>query len=208
MNLQGIISRVQSQFGDTTGVQISTAEITQWANDGQVDINRKTEYLKGSENIDAVAGTYAYALPSGSILVSRVEHDGLKLEQVNFEDFDQIYSGKRSESSGTPKHWYLWGTTLNIAPTPDTALSGGISVYYVKRPAILINYSDIPELPEEYHEDIVRYCLIRAKEKDEEYAEANNLRNDYDQRLFQSKYDEQNRENSSFPAVRILPGDD
>lgn len=210
MNLQDIISRVQTLFGDTTGAQITTAEITAWANDAQLDIARHTEALQSVHTIDTVKDQHEYDYPSAVISVKRLEFKGKKLEKTSLEELDTSAQNRHSAdvASGIPLYWYTWGSKFYLHPNPDKSETGALSLYSVRRPTSLLNYSDVSELPVEYHEDIVRYCLIRAKEKDEEFFQAKDLQQDYMMRMAQSKYDEQNRQSDAYPSIRTLPGDD
>lgn len=210
MNLGEIKTSVKRLFGDESGAQITDADIVRWANDGQVDIVRKTECLQKKTEFNVTANDESYDLPADSIRLRRVELDGKALSRVELEELDNVVPDRNvtGTSSGSPVVYYVWGQTLWLYPKPETAGTSNLDLFYLKRPAALAVDADIPEIPVHMHEDIVRYCLARAKELDEEMEQARNIFMDYETRVMLSRDEAQNPENDTYPAVRILPGDD
>lgn len=209
MNLLDIKTRVKRLFGDESGAQIIDADIIRWANDGQLDIVRRTECLQAHVETNSVAKDNSYALPPDAIRVRRVTYDGNVLSRVELEELDGVNKSREaSDITGTPTQYYIWGRQLWLYPTPSNSGTGNLDIYYLKAPATLGGDADVPDIPGHMHEDIVRYCLARAKELDEEFNQAEQIWNDYQMRTMLS-FDEQHNPNAdSYPAVRALPGDE
>lgn len=209
MNLGDIKRRVKRQFGDEAGAQITDADITDWANDAQIDITRKTECLQEHVETDSVAADASYDVPTDFLRLRLVEYNGKKLDRVELEERNQLNKyATNSSPTGEPQIYYVWGRKIWLYPAPESSGTGVLDIFYVKHPAEMSGDSDIPEIPTQYHEDIVRYCLARAKELDEEDEKAESTMQDYEYRVLLSKDEEQNPESDSYPAVRALPGDE
>lgn len=205
MNLEEIQTRVKRQFGDDSGSQITDADITRWANDAQVEIVRLTECLQIHAETNSVADDGSYDVPTDFIRLRRVSYDGEPLLRTNLEELEGL--GLSLSSTGAPTRYYLWGRKIFLHPAPSSAGSGNVDIYYLKRPDVLENISDVPEIPVHLHEDIVRYCLARAKELDEEDAKAQEVMSDFSLRMMQAREEEFSNEQDSYAAVRALPGD-
>lgn len=209
MKLSDIIRQVQRLFGDESGAQITTNDIVDWANLAQLDIARKTEALADVVEINSVAGQRKYLLPENFLKLRRVSYDGRLLDAVSMEEVDDTDRFSQEGGTGEPKVYFLWGREIFLHPTPSQNGVENIDLYYVRSPAELTvgELNAIPELPPAYHEDIVRYCLARAKELDEEDDTAVHIMSEYELRLAQSKDEAWSPDIDSYPAVRVLPGD-
>lgn len=205
MNLGEIITRVQRQFGDDSGAQITQADIIRWSNDAQVEIVRQTECLQIHAETDSIADDGSYDVPTDFIRLRRVTYEGIPLHRTNLEDLDGSTRGAIAE--GTPTKYYLWGEKLFLHPVPTSSGSGVLDIYYLKRPDTLVASNDVPEIPVHLHEDIVRYCLARAKELDEEDGKAQEVMSDFSLRMMQAREEQFSNEQDSYTAVRALPGD-
>lgn len=208
MNLGEIVTRVQRQFGDESGAQITRSDIVNWANDGQLDIVRKTDSLQVHVETDAIKNDGSYDLPSTLIRIRRCTFNGKKLDRIELEALDQLHPDREvsDNNGGTPKYYYVWGSRLWVFPVPGSDGIGNLDVYYVKHPDPIISDQDIPEIPVHMHEDIVRYCLGRAKELDEEDAKAQEVMADYEARITLSRDEANSPENDSYPSVRDIDG--
>lgn len=209
MNLADIRTRVKRIFGDESGAQINDADIDRWANDGQLDIVRRTECLQALLELNTTAADGSYDLPDDVIKVRRVTYDGVLLSRMELEELDGIHRSRDANTPvGTPSAYYIWARQLFLHPAPADGGTNNLDFYYVKTPPALVSGTDIPAIPLQMHEDIVRYCLARAKELDEEFKQADQVWSDYLMRMSMS-VDEQHSPNAdSYPAVRTLPGDD
>lgn len=208
MNLGDIKTAVKRQFGDESGVQITESDITRWANDALVDIIRKVEITNQHRETAAISGDAGYELPSNFMYIARVTYDNRLLRERKLRDLDLQSNSVDSVGSGTPEYYYIWSNTLYLHPAPSSTGSGNLDIWYVSRPESLVSNADEPEIPDHMHEDIVRYCLARAKELDEDYEAAVLFEADYEARMMQARYESSSQPTDSYPSIRVLPGDD
>lgn len=208
MNTGDIVTRVQRQFGDESGAQITRADIVRWANDGQIDIVRQTEVLQEHRETNVLTEEGSYALPENFMLMSRVTFDNNVLVERKLRDLDLGNRAIDTVSSGTPTAYYQWGRNIYLYPKPSVGGSGNLDIWYVKLPDTLIDDLDTPEIPTHMHEDLVRYCIARARELDSDYEAAQIAGAEYEGRIAQIRHELTTQPVDSYPAVRALPGDD
>ena len=210
MNLGQIIYAVQRMFGDTSGVQITEDDIIRWANLAQIDIARKVECIQEHVATDTVAEDGSYPLPENFLSMKRVTLSGALVQPTTLEKSDAAlpYREVTPVAQGTPTSYFIWRNTLYLHPVPSVSESAILEVFYVRLPAPMLSEDDSPEIPETLHEDIIKYCLIQAKELDEDSNEATKLRVEYLDRMAESRDEALNKHADSYPSVRLLPGDD
>ena len=202
MNLGQIIIAVQRQFGDESGAQITRSDIVRWVNDAQVDITRKTECLQVHSETDTLKGDGSYDVPFDFIKIRRVSYRGQRLVRTELEHLDNVEPRRDNEPDGSPKFFYVWGRRIFLYPRPSRSGEGKLEIYYVKMPDELVSDLDVPEIPPHMHEDIVRFCLIRAKELNEDDEKAQALSFEYDNRMAFSRDEATSPEIESYPSVR------
>lgn len=208
MNLLEIKTAVKRQFGDESGAQITEADITRWANDAIRDIVRKVEITNQHRETSVVVGDGGYELPDNFMYIARVTYDNRLINERKLVDLDLQSTGVDSAGTGTPEAYYIWSNTLYLYPAPSSAGTGNLDIWYVSQPTALAVDEDIPEIPTYMHEDIIRYCLARAKELDEDWSASQALSNDYEARIMQARYEKSAQPTDSYPSIRTLPGDD
>lgn len=200
-----IQSRVKNIFGDTSGAQINDPMILDWIVDGQKDICRKAECLEAPYTANIVAGTDQYAYPTDFIKEQRLTVGGLKLARLTMQSIDILYPDRaQTPASGNPLYYFHWARKLNLYPIPGYNITSGLVLWYIRYAAPL---GSTPEIPDLYHEDLVRYCLIRAHETDQEWAATQQAKAEYDSRLLQTIYDSQVDQAEEYPSVRLVAGD-
>lgn len=208
MNLGEIKTAVKRQFGDESGAQITESDITRWANDAVRDIVRKVEISNQHRETASVADDGSYELPDNFMYIARVTYSNRLLRESKLQDLDLSSNAVDTVSPGTPESYYIWNNTLYLHPAPSSSGTGNLDIWYVSQPASLGSDIDVPEIPTYMHEDIVRYCLARAKELDEDYQGAAMFDSDYEARVMQARYEKSAQPTDTYPSVRTLPGDD
>jgi len=208
MNLGEIKTSVKRQFGDESGAQITESDITRWANDAIRDIVRKVEITNQHRETNVVSGDGGYELPDNYMYIARVTYNNRLIRERKLQDLDLESVGVDAVGNGEPESYYIWNNTVYLYPAPSSSGSGNLDIWYVSQPAALVSDADVPEIPTYMHEDIVRYCLARAKELDEDYQAATMFDSDYENRIMQARYEKSAQPTDSYPGVRVLPGDD
>lgn len=206
MNLGDVQTRVQRQFGDTSGAVISLDDIARWATDAQLDIVRKTKWNQIDAAGTSISGFAAYAIPN-VLEVIRVTFGGVFLRMVTRAELDIRYPTRGSTGYGlnTPEFWRPTDVGIEFFPTPNSATSFVVS--HTKRPAPVVNPGDAFEIPEQYHEDIVTRVLEKAYGTDGQWNAADRMQREFKERTNEAAHDKAAGGGDSYPAIRCLPGD-
>lgn len=207
MILSDVQTRVTKQFGDSLGSMIDNTDIARWATDAQLDIVRKTKLNEVETVMASVAAQKAYVI-SNVFEIRRVTYNGTIIKMATTAELDNRFPGRGATSYGTntPTYWVPTQTGLEVFPIPGDNL-GTIAVTHTRRPTPVVNPSDAFEIPEQYHEDIVRKCMERAYETDGQWNAAGVMKSDYDRRTTEALHDKNAGAGNSYPAVRCIPGD-
>lgn len=213
MNLSDIIQRVQDEFGDSAEIQVTKPMIARWATDAQKDIARRVRCLGATEQLSSVDGqvSYAPAFVGGLVEVYRVTYAGIPLTRVSAEYFDINFPQWETTTpfeATQPSYYAMRGNALLIYPAPNAALSNGIKIGYFKLSGTLTSGSaETLEVPELFHEDIVRYCMARAKALDDDLPAFQLNMADYKSRQDENYQDFNVSETGAYPSVVSLPSD-
>lgn len=93
---------------------------------------------------DVVASQADYVLNVTHLKIHQVEFDGTKLTSIDPTDFDKPLA--EVYGSGTPKYYDKIADSVFLYPTPDTAVTDGLKVYF-QRPASYFATSDTTKKP-------------------------------------------------------------
>lgn len=161
MDVATALLRVQRQFGDEYDVIFNDDDFYGWVYEAEVDIIRTT----GSNSITINVATSAF--PSNvpdSVNIQRVSVNGKALQHISKEEIDLI--GISDANTGTPGYWYKFNKQVCLYPQ-DTSSSQQIQVTYNKVPTIMTGTpaSNTFTVPTVYHDDLVKYCIARAHNK-------------------------------------------
>jgi hypothetical protein len=110
---------------------------------------------------DLVNAQQAYLFPSGVLKIKRVEvsYDGTTWSEAQPFDIDTRRGANdtTSISRDFPKSTPLYdafGTSLNLYPIPDAAVTGGLKIWYEREATELVNASDEPTFIEAGHKGL------------------------------------------------------
>lgn len=197
-----LVRKVQRIFGDTSEAQIYVQDIIDWANEAQMEIARQTECLTAIQSVDTTvdAPTDGIDLPTDFISEKRVTYSDLPLTRMNFDDI----TGSPAQT-GEPAYFYFMAGKIFLYPVP-TNLGNLYKLYYNRAPALLGASGDGLELPQHLQEDVTRYCLLRAKELNEDEQSVDRLTGEWQARMSESR-DEAQHPSDSYPVVRDYEGD-
>lgn len=208
MNLGSIKRRVLGAMGDLNNALITAQLVVDWANDAQYDIARKTECIEDDDEISVITGLDNYAVDHLQLIrITTAELNGFPLTPTTREHLSTLDPYRHvNESNENPRLFYVWGSELWLYPSPVE--DNPLHLWYYRLPAPLELDADVPEIPLHMHEDIVTYCKARAKELNEEEDESRQLMSAYEMSLVGAKDEVNNPINDSYPAVRLLYGDE
>jgi hypothetical protein len=151
--------------GFDIGSVLTFDDVTKYLNFALRRIARKIDYYteESSQSFSTVAGTAAYAWPTdlGRMRYIRLDDDATVLGAVRLRDIDGS-----AVSSGKPTVYALSGAGVVLYPTPDAAYS--MLLRYYALPALMSADSDVPSIPEDYHETLTFYALKRCCEREDD----------------------------------------
>jgi hypothetical protein len=215
VNVQDIINRVQRTFGDEGSAQISSIDIIRWINDAQVDIVKDNEnLLQANGTADIVVSTGTYTLPSDIYRLAGLQYQGFKLKSLTRNEFDEYVNGYASPANlnpygpGTPEYFTIWNNIIKLFPIPDTSITGGLIIYYTKRPSAITTTADALSIPAEYHNAIVNYCLSQAYELDENYDAADRQSNKFSNTTMKLNDANTWSTRDVYPSITVNPEDE
>lgn len=112
-----------------------------------------------------VAGTQAYAFPSLFINVKRLEYDGVKLQNIEFRQDDQLtLLNSTTTEQGTPQYYFVWNSYVYLRPIPDSAET--LKFYGNKEATLLTTASSSLSIPVMYHSRLIDYGVAQLAAKD------------------------------------------
>lgn len=217
MIVSDIYSRVKRQFGDESGVQVTDADILRWINSGQREIVMQNEgLLEKTALTNTVENQQEYDLPVDLLVLKFIslkytgQNSFFKLKGYSATKFNEYVDGWSGTDfgTGTPVAYTLFSGKIILFPIPDTTISNAIKIYYNRKPVDVTGSLDTPDLPEIYHESLVKYCLQQAYEMDEDW-DASQLKGsavDADISLLRGR--EEWKEQERYPVITVLAEDD
>lgn len=168
--------RVRSAFGDFSGAQLSDAAILSWINDGQREIVNSNTILRATKYADIVAGQQDYSFPEDKVLaIEAVYVNGYPIENISPQaarEYILKLDPKLILGSDKPVIWYERAGIITFYPVPDTAVTNGLKLEYVKVPVPLDSLSGPLGIPDRYFNELTTYTTSQALEADENYDAA------------------------------------
>lgn len=183
MQLSDIRDSARSKSDEQTTGFISNTELDRFINQGQNFIygkivQRFEDYFiaKGTSLngglITTVASQQSYDLPTNLIKVVRVEqrpagstddNQWRKVDRGNIgnDRVDDFYPLREGYVPGFA--YFIAGNQLHLRPVPSQIFS--LRLWFIPRATALVNPTDTPTLPEEYHELIAEYGAIQNLRK-------------------------------------------
>lgn len=172
-----VFIRVKRSFGDESAVQVTEADITRWINDAQREIVMHNEaVLEKTTLIDTVLDQDQYAFPTDLLILRslRYKDDDMqsyaRLDFHNLQEFDSYINGWDGTFYGSnrPMIYTTYEREIFLFPRPNRTTTDGLKILYSKTPVDVSDGLDPLDVPLEYHNAIVKYCLTKAYELDED----------------------------------------
>lgn len=203
-----VLSYVQRQFGDESGVQITNDDIVRWVNAGQYEIFRRNEPVKATSSADLVAGQYTYTFPGGILKIQSILINGIPVRPMSYQEGEEYVVKKDPNrvNTGQPEIWYEWGGDFTVWPIPDSSAVGGITIKYVKAPTDVTATTDTLSTPDPYYNRLLEFVLQQAYELDENWNAATMKANQFGTNL-NSQMNATGVEYATYPRITVLDED-
>ena len=124
--------------------------------------------------LDAGAGVFYHMRPvyPDWLLPLRVTLlSGTRVRPTRIADLDLYDSAWQTTTGTAPLRYAALGFDFLIL-YPQLSAEGAVNITYARAPVALASDTDIPEIPEQHHPDLVDYaiCRLRMKEGGQEFA--------------------------------------
>jgi hypothetical protein len=214
-----IVSEIQTyikrQFGDESGVQVTDADILRWINSAQKQIVLQNEsLLEKTTTTNTVIGQQVYTLPVDLLKLSAVSYRNstttayFRLKGYSLSEFNEKVDGwDGSTESGDPFCYTISENNIILYPVPNTAVLAGLKVYYNRKPVVVTLTTDTPELPELYHDTIIKFCLQQAYEVDEDWDAVGNKAQEFDREVNLLRGTSEWKTQEHYPVINVLNED-
>lgn len=187
MNTAGVITRVQTLFGDSNSIFITPANIVDWINEGQLEICRETHYKVGTDTSNTGDDFRSGITIIDLLLVRTVLYGTTPLAVIDLETVHRM--GVANLADSEPTAYYFVGPTLYPFPKPVSGDATTITVSYVKAPTDLASDASALDIPVVYHNDLCNFCIMRAHERNENYRAAELYEAKFRSAMAQRKYE-------------------
>lgn len=142
------------------------SRVNRFLNEGYLKICRRVEYFtdESTQDFSTVNGTTNYAFPANLARVRDLRNTALntRLLPVTIRSVDN--SGL--PGSGPPQYYALDGKNVHLWPTPDGVYP--LELRYWLLPAFLVNDTDVPTLPEDYHNLLWMYATAECYDSEDD----------------------------------------
>lgn len=200
MNRGQMRLEVRRQLGEPVADLWSDEELNDWLNEGAMLMASESEALQAFFQKTCTSGTGEYLLPANVSKVTAVKYFNGTLLTLRPTD-PALLNMDGDQPTGTPTLFYVrqyvsqtafQGTDgdIDLANVSENANAGRsvlgfwaipgsstdtFTVFYIPRHFLMASDGDVSPIPIEYHRGIIAYATALAKEKEEAYAEANEI---------------------------------
>lgn len=187
-NLAGLRNRVIVDKLDDD--EFDTNVVDNFLNDTQRDIFNQYELpfqesiFRGTIPVDSLI----FGMPSDVALPLSYIITGPDGYQKNLHDsfhdfrtFNRLFPTPANNTPGIISNWTLFGGNILTSAPTDTEYT--MTVFYIKKPTLLLEDGDVPELPEEFSELLILGALYRIQKRNEDYDQAAVTEGEYKNQL-------------------------
>lgn len=207
MLVSEIATRVKDQFGDDGGAVITDARVIRWVNDAMRDIALNNNLFLIRATAAVVPGQAEYQVPANILTVHSVKFQGRKLIELSQAEADGFQADSSVVPSGVPTHYWLFGTILTLYPAPNLTDPNDLLMQYTRTPTEVTLVTNTPEVPVQYHNRIVEYCIAQAAELDDDEDRYERKMNRFASGVQQLKDNAEWGAHDFYPSITAGPAD-
>lgn len=178
MNAGELKDRTSKRLDDD-GTYYTPDEVLNALNAGLRFMALQTLCVERTANFTVAAATCWHTILdqlADHIKIFRVRRSSSRVYPTTFHEQD-CFSASWEVTAGAVEKYLTIGCNL-LAVTPQPVGGGTLSITYAACPAALVDDTDVPEVPEEYHQELINFATfyLRLKEGGQELAnELDNL---------------------------------
>lgn len=131
-----------------------------------------------------LAGSTMFKLPKDLALLQSTTLAGVPHfhdHKMVWRDFIQSNSDAQNQEPGAPVRWTLYAG--NVLLDRPTDVDYNMIMYYIKKPDMLTQDTDVPELPSEFAELIVLGAYLRVLKRNEDFDLAQYVESEYNTQI-------------------------
>lgn len=181
-----LTTRVQAKLDDTS---FDTTKLLAWLNDTEREVFNRYRLNQNETQLDTITTTAASrdltGLPTSPAVQNYISlriilpvNYSKVIPYVEYEDADVFYPNYNLLGQGPPIAWFIFAGTPHLLNIADKTYT--LSAKYTNQPGKLTSSSDTPNIPEEFSELAVLGMYARALEFNDEFAEAQAIRAQFD----------------------------
>lgn len=189
--LSDIVTKVQQRVRDTG---YSTAEITNYLNDTQNDVfnEYRLPFMQATQTYTLTPNvadiTDGSELPANFVqaIDLSLTSPGIEktLDYLDFTEVERLYPDPEDltlHPANIPSVWYFYADTIKVYTAPLSDYT--VSLKYYKKPTLLTNDADVPDIPSEFEELLVVGAAYRVLQVKDNYDQAGVFENKYQELL-------------------------
>lgn len=190
-NLGIITSKVGARIRDSG---YAAGEIINYINDTQNDVfnEYRLSFMQTTQNYTLATNTSDITngsnLPTNYVQALDLSLTTAGREKIlTYRDIREIESlypdpdDTTRHPANVPNDWYFYAGIIRVFPVPNSAYT--VTLRYYKKPTILVDSVDVPEIPSEFEELLVVGAAYRIMQIKDNYDQAGILENKYGELL-------------------------
>lgn len=203
MNVLEVIRKSGRRFGDSANILIEEQDFLDWINEAQLEICRETGILTTTTTV--AANLFPWTLPTTLIEITRVTYNGTPINKIDIESIDALGINVNNYSDG-PLYFYIKEQTMVLFPAAATSDVTLISITYANTPVQVTTTADPLTVPVMYHEDVVKFLVMRCHEMNQNYRAQEIAYNEFKGNIG-IRLDEKTVRDDTYPIIRDDPWD-
>lgn len=203
-----VLTAVQRQFGDESGVQLVQSDVIRWVNDGQLAIVQANRILKAKASVNTAVGQQGIDVSALSIYqIESLHYGGRRLPNLPFAQAEQKVStaDTTQDWNGIPEFWYEWAGKILMYPIP--AEVAVVDLYYTVAPPVYSSTADLTTVlfvPDRYFSPLVKFVMQMAYELDEDWAASQQKQQQFTTDLNDFGEDERTAQNMTYDQITVV----
>lgn len=190
-----VATEVRAILNEPTASFWSDTEITNWVDQGLVDVSSKTMCYEVSATVALATSTLEYTEPTDCIKVYACYYSNVGLLRIHPRMIANIGGGT---TTGAPKFYYHFAGKLGFYPIATASENAtNVTVLYSAETDVIAN------VPDEYKHLVVLYAVWKAKIKEGKFAQAAQIHAQYLNQLMFHRQDLYERGVESKDMVKL-----
>lgn len=152
----------------------SNAQLTNYINLAQADIQRKSEALRQLSTINVQPDVQKYTAPTDTLRIYRLEYipqgsnQTYSLEFRGYNESDAVWGTYQQYTGQYPSIYTLWSQppNLQIVAYPVPSQYGIFQVFYYRQPIPVVNSTDTLDVLPGFEDVVFDYAVYRSYRQD------------------------------------------